>query len=75
VVEARPGDFFWTLISRIDMQTGRTERFHFGAGCYCSEPLFAPRSALRNVPGNGYEPGWLLTEVYDSRDRKSFLGL
>lgn len=75
VVEARPGDFFWTLISRIDMQTGHTEKFDFGAGCYCSEPLFAPRSALRNFPGNGDEPGWLLTEVYDSRDKKSFLAV
>jgi all-trans-8'-apo-beta-carotenal 15,15'-oxygenase len=75
VVEARPGDFFWTLISRIDMETGRTERFDFGEGCYCTEPLFAPLSTLRHLPGNGDEPGWLLTEVYDSRDKKSFLAV
>jgi all-trans-8'-apo-beta-carotenal 15,15'-oxygenase len=75
MVEARPGDFFWTLISRLDMENGRTERFDFGAGCYCSEPVFAPLSSLRDLPTNGDEPGWLLTEVYDSRNRKSFLAV
>jgi hypothetical protein len=45
---------FWTLISRIDMQTGRTERFDFGALIYnlllqavdCSTDIFYKKAGF-----------------------------
>jgi all-trans-8'-apo-beta-carotenal 15,15'-oxygenase len=67
---ANPGEFFWSAIERHDVQSGRRSRYDFGAGSYCTEPVFAPR------PGSfGEESGWVLTEVYDSRTRKSFLAV
>jgi len=67
---ANPGQFFWSAVERIDLQTGKRTRYDFGAGCYCGEPVFVPRS---DSPEEGN--GWLLTEVYDSRTRKSLLAV
>ena len=67
---ADPGQFFWSAVERIDLQTGQRTRYDFGAGCYCGEPVFVPRS---DSPEEG--SGWLLTEVYDSRTRKSLLAV
>jgi all-trans-8'-apo-beta-carotenal 15,15'-oxygenase len=67
---ARPGEFFWTEVCRADLATGRVESWDFGPGRYVSEPVFVPE------PGKGPEAGgWLLTEVYDSRTRRSFLAV
>jgi all-trans-8'-apo-beta-carotenal 15,15'-oxygenase len=67
---AADGEFFWSAVERIDLQTGRSTRYDFGAGCYCSEPVFVPRSSAA-AEGSG----WMLSEVYDSRTRKSFLAM
>jgi all-trans-8'-apo-beta-carotenal 15,15'-oxygenase len=72
--KCRAGEFFWSIILRYDFHTGKTSAYDFGAGVYCSEPVLAP------FPGTGYisdpvEQGWLLTEVYDSHTRKSYLAI
>ena len=68
--EASPGEFFWSVVVRFDLQSGRETRYDFGAGCYCGEPVFVPRD---NAAPEG--SGWVLTEVYDSRTRKSLLAV
>lgn len=67
---AGPGEFFWSSVERVDLLTGRRARYDFGAGCYCSEPVFVPRQ-----DASGEEDGWVLSEVYDSRTRKSLLAV
>ena len=74
MVKTRPQEFFWTYVCRIDMKTGRTENYDFGAGSYCSEPVFVPLPGYDYIP-DGPEPGYLMTEVYDSSTRKSYLAL
>lgn len=75
MAKTRPEEFFWSLICRIDMRTGRTASYDFGAGVYCSEPVFVPLPAYRYLPDDAAEPGLLLTEVYDSKPKKSFLAV
>ena len=72
MAKTRPGEFFWSIITRVDMQTGQTADYDFGAGVYCSEAVFIPLPEFR-YDAQGQEPGWLLTEVYDSHTRKSSL--
>jgi all-trans-8'-apo-beta-carotenal 15,15'-oxygenase len=69
----RPGEFFWSRINRVDMTTGTTSSFDFGGREYCSEPVFIPLPGRSYAPGDPVEPGWLLTEVYDSVSRTSYL--
>ncbi len=67
---ADPGQFFWSAVERHDLGTGERSRYDFGAGSYCTEPVFVPRN------GSAKEwQGWVLTEVYDSRTRKSLLAV
>jgi all-trans-8'-apo-beta-carotenal 15,15'-oxygenase len=73
--QARDGEFFWTMVTRIDMASGRTATHDFGPGVYCSEPLFVPRPGADVPPESAEEPGWLLTEGYDSRTAKGFLAV
>ena len=58
-----------------ERQPLRLQGYDFGEGCYCSEPVFAPQPGYPYLPEAEKEPGWLLTEVYDSRTRKSFLAI
>jgi len=67
---ASPEEFFWSAVERFDLQTGQRTRYDFGAGCYCSEPVFVPRTDASEEGS-----GWVLTEVYDSRTRKSLLAV
>lgn len=67
---ANPGDFFWSAVERIDLLSGQATRYDFGAGIYCGEPVFVPRSDSTEEG-----TGWVLTEVYDSRTRKSLLAV
>ena len=69
LAEARPLDFFWTRVVRHDRQTGAMERYDFGKGVYCSEPVFVPGSE------GEHDRGWVLTECYDGGTGKSFLAL
>lgn len=69
-----PQSFFFDEVTRVDLATGRVDSFRFPAGVYCTEPIFAP------VPGRAYEPygeepGWLLSEAYDSGSKRSFLAV
>ena len=75
MVKTRPGDFFWTVLCRIDMRTGRIENYDFGAGRYLSEPVFVPLPGRLYRPDDRVEPGYLLTEVYDSASRRSYLAV
>lgn len=75
LARTRPGEFFWSFITRIDMETGRTAEYDFGAGVYCSEPVFVPYPGRPYRPDDPGEPGWLLTEVYDSRTKRSGLAV
>jgi len=72
---ARQGDFFWSGIGRCDMDTGKSTDFYFREGLYCTEPLFVPLPGFGYDPGSAGEPGWLLSVVYDSTTRKSFLAV
>ncbi|HEY6837464.1 MAG TPA: carotenoid oxygenase family protein, partial [Geobacteraceae bacterium] len=75
MVKQRAGEFFWSYVTRVDVLTGASESYDFGPGVYCCEPVFVP------IPGREYggedrdEPGWLLTEGYDSHTRKGFLAV
>jgi all-trans-8'-apo-beta-carotenal 15,15'-oxygenase len=75
MIKTRPGDFFWTLVCRVDMRTGRTEQYDFGAGCYLTEPVFVALPGRSYQPDDLEEPGFLLIEAYDSATRRSFLAI
>ena len=62
-------------IARVDMKLLRTESYDFGKGKFCSEPVFVPKPAYVYTPEADDEPGWLLTEVYDSAKPKSCLAI
>lgn len=71
MVKTRPGDFFWSQVCRVDLQSGRQSRYDFGAGAYCGEPVFVPLPGYRYQEGSAEEPGFLLTQVYYSAERRS----
>lgn len=75
MLQTRPGDFFWTIVCRIDMRTARIDRYDFGKGCYLTEPVFIPVPGHSYQPDDSSEPGYLMTEVYDSRTRLSSLAI
>lgn len=70
-----PGEAFFTAVVRFDTQTGKSDRYDFGPGVYCSEPVFAPEPNFAYDAASAQEPGWLLTEVYDSLQHQSFLAI
>ena len=70
-----PRDVLWSSVIRMDMDTGKTWSYDFGEDLYCGEPVFAPKPGFYYSPDADNEPGWLLTEVYDSRAKKSFLAI
>jgi all-trans-8'-apo-beta-carotenal 15,15'-oxygenase len=67
---AKPGEFFWSVVQRVDLISGEETCYDFGPRCFCSEPVFVPRD-----PAAAEGSGWVLTEVYDSRTRKSLLAV
>ncbi|MBI1921912.1 MAG: carotenoid oxygenase family protein [Geobacter sp.] len=75
MIKCRGDEFYWSILTRVDMATGNTVDYDFGSGRYCTEPVFIP------LPGHIYraddpmEKGWLVTEVYDSSTRKSHLAI
>ena len=75
MVKTRPGDFFWTIVCRMDLLTGGEENYDFGAGCYLTEPVFVPLPGRTYLPGDSTEQGFLLTEAYDSATKRSFLAV
>lgn len=75
LAKCREGEFFWSAITRFDMKNGRSETFDFGEGLYCSEPVFARKPGFLYTQASDNEPGWLMTEVYNSHTKKSFLSV
>jgi len=75
ICQGHRGEFFWSIITRVDMKTGRTDSYDFGRTGFCSEPVFIPLPGRHYDPADADEPGWLLTEVYDSTTRTSYLAV
>ena len=71
----RSGEFFWSTISRVDTETGKTESYDFGERVYWSEALFFPPPGFPDSPVVPEEPGWLLTEIYSDQTNKSPLAI
>lgn len=69
------GEPFYTAVARVDMATGRSDVYDFGPGRYCSEPVFAPKPGFDYSNAGTEEPGWLMTEVYDSKAHQSCLAI
>ena len=74
-VRNRHGEFFAHEVGRTDLNSGKTEAYDFGKGRYCMEAIFAPEPGTAPNLDSGSEPGWLLTQVYDSHTRKGFLAI
>jgi len=68
-------EFFWENVVRMDMNSGAIESFGFGAGYYCTEPIFATKPGVHYDVSKNEEPGWALTEVYDGHTHKTFLAV
>jgi len=75
IAQGHPGEFFWSFITRMDMSSGKNSTYDFGRTEFCSEPVFIPLPGKNYEPDDAEEPGWLLTEVYDSRSRTSYLAV
>jgi all-trans-8'-apo-beta-carotenal 15,15'-oxygenase len=73
--QGHEGEFFWSIITRVDMLTGEKTSYDFGRKQFCSEPVFIPVPGKRYAPDDAEEPGWLLSEVYDSGSRTSYLAI
>lgn len=54
-------------VAKLDVKTGQLELFHFGAGHYPSEAVFAPRAGAK-----GEDDGYVLTLVYDANSHVSY---
>ena len=57
-------------VAKLDVTTGQLELFHFGAGHYPSEPVFAPRAGAK-----GEDDGYVLTLVYDANLHVSYVAV
>jgi all-trans-8'-apo-beta-carotenal 15,15'-oxygenase len=75
IAQGNPGEFFWSRITGLDMATGKSATYDFGRAEFCSEPVFIPLPGRSYDPAEAEEPGWLLTEVYDSKTRTSYLAV
>ena len=70
LASARPGQFFWNAVARVDLESGQTVEHDFGDRVFASEPVFVPD------PGRAGEgEGWLLVELYDGASRRSSLAV
>lgn len=66
---------WWTQLVRFDVRSGAEEHYDFGAGRYCAEPIFAADPAATDAGGSADEAGWLLSQVFDANEGKSFLAV
>ena len=55
-------------IVSLNLKTGRKEIYNFGSDKFVTEPIYAP--STQNV-----NKGYLLSEIYSHKDRKSFLAI
>jgi carotenoid cleavage dioxygenase-like enzyme len=61
----------WRGLSKVDVETGRLDRYEPGPEQYPSEAVFVPRSG---ASAHGREDdGWLLTLVFDAKSQTSHL--
>ena len=65
-------DFLWSSVAQVDTKTGKVSAFDFGPGQYCLEPIFAPGDLNSSA---GESSGYLLSEVYDSKTKKSYIAV
>lgn len=70
VASARPRQFFWNAVARVDFEGGETVTHDFGERVFTSEPVFVP-----DPERTGENAGWLLVELYDANSRKSSLAI
>jgi all-trans-8'-apo-beta-carotenal 15,15'-oxygenase len=75
IAQGHAAEFFWSIITRLDMTTGNKSSYDFGRAEFCSEPVFIPIPGKRYAPGDADEPGWLVSEIYDSGSRTSYLAI
>lgn len=75
VAAAGSNEILFSRVMRIDMDTGDTDAHDFGKGHYCGEPVFAPRPYYWYGDDPQREPGWILTEVYNSHTRDSYIAI
>lgn len=62
--------WFHDGVTKIEVDTGKRDAFHFAAPSYVGEPVFVPR------PGSAREDdGWLLCEVLDGRVQRTSLAI
>jgi all-trans-8'-apo-beta-carotenal 15,15'-oxygenase len=66
---------FWSSLARLDTYSGKLESFEFGPGFFCCEPIFVPLPGRALRAGDPDEPGYLLSLVYASEARRSFLAV
>jgi all-trans-8'-apo-beta-carotenal 15,15'-oxygenase len=76
-VASRRADQGWFHdgLARIDAESGALSEFHFGAGYYVGEPVFAPDPRHPIDPAVPQDHGWLVTEVLEGRSDTSFLAV
>lgn len=70
VASARPKQFFWNAVARVDFENGSTVEHDFGDRVFTSEPVF-----VHDPARSGEEGGWLLVELYDGDSRRSSLAI
>lgn len=68
-------DIIFSGIARVDLNNFNSQVYDFGRGYFCSEPVFVPIPGHRYSPLKAQEPGWILTEVYDSGKQKTRLAV
>lgn len=75
MLKTLPGEFFWSIVVRIDLRSGATVEYSFGQGVYCTEAVFVPQPGSTAPPLAPTEAGWLFSEIYDSRSHRSSLAV
>jgi len=68
-------EVFFTGIARVDLKSLHSDSYDFGQAQFCSEPVFVPKPGYSYSAETDVEPGWLLTEVYDSGKNKTLLAI
>lgn len=66
---------FYSKLSRVDMLSGSKDTYDFGAHQYCGEPIFVPKPGFTYNTEDKNEEGWLLSQVYNGKTRKSKLAI
>jgi all-trans-8'-apo-beta-carotenal 15,15'-oxygenase len=67
--------WFHDGLARVDTESGAQKSFHFGAGHYVGEPVFAPAAASASDSDAMEDHGWLLAEVLEGRSETSFIAV